>query len=787
MGKTTVCNEIAKRWGNETNVNYELVFLLCLHIPSVKNIDSFNSLFEVVCPGDQKNFLQHILHHLNHTRGKNVLVIFDGFDELFDEQGTPSSSYLLNIVYRKLLQLQLCDMVISSRHPASVQLYQRSDCARVEILGFSDELKLNYIQQNNAGELCLSLQGNASLNSISYHPLLLVNIISFYKAQKFPDFETAVIDKLVCSLIIWSVKLPQTQHHLSVTALYEKLSFQDQLKLVSKLAYTAYDSDTKLQKFKESVYEDLNVSGLGFIKPYILSHTSDVFFTFIHYSIQQFLVAFYLKISSKTEQKHFWEKNMWVLKYLDVWFYYCGMIRKDDNIIITSLSDNFLDSLFFRVKGTSEVLQDKIKCLYLMYCFMQSPDNPLYKQVKSKVIIDENIMDISQCTIKIDGFEMVRLFLCRYTLKHWRCLSFTKCGIDENLLIGLSEAFKHLSRGTVCIDVLDLSDNNIITLNQKSFSALIKICNVSQCILSHNKIDDEEIFNTILSFSQDHLCNTDDYQPKSFINHDTLFLFYTSPLRYLGNNIKSSSCLLVKLHIIRCKLTSDVVSFFCEALKQHFTILLLSFYDNRLLKDDIFKLVSVIKDLTKISGVLVYEKSLSDKDADDLYHILTATCCIAQVMVVSATKIQAFRASSHQITLAVTYINSFVDLQLRECHITYETIAKLATLMNKSCFSHNNVNLYGCSVNDSDLDMLCEKLDPEVTVLSLSLPASISSTTLAKMICCVRPLTINISGSLTDGNKQSVGMVVAENLFATQKQSTVMLTCDDEKVVFSTN
>jgi len=178
--------------------------------------------------------------------------------------------------------------------------------------------------------LCLNLQGNASLNSISYHPLILVNIISFYKAQKFHDFEIAVIDRLVCSLIIWSLRLLQTQYHLSITALYEKLSFQDQraLMLESKLAYTAYDSDTMLQKFEEFDNEDLNVSGLGFIKPYVLSHTSDVFFTFIHYSVQQFLVAFYLKTSSKTEQKNFWEKNMWVLKYLDVWFYYCGMIKK---------------------------------------------------------------------------------------------------------------------------------------------------------------------------------------------------------------------------------------------------------------------------------------------------------------------------------------------------------------------------------------------------------------------------------------------------------------------------
>ena len=243
-----------------------------------------------------------------------------------------------------------------------------------------------------------------------------------------------------------------------------------------------------------------------------------------------------------------------------------------------------------------------------MYCFMQSPDNLLYKQVKSKVIVDENIMDISQCTIKIDGFEIVKLFLCRYTLKHWRCLSFANCGIDENLLIGLSEAFQHLSRGTVCIDILDLSDNNIFALNQKSFSALIKICSVSQCMLSHNKIKDEKIFDTILSLSQDYLCSTDDYQPKSFINDDTVFLFCTSPLRYLGNNIKSSSCLLVRLHIIRCKLTSDVVSVLCEALKQHFTLLLLSFCDNGLLKDDIFKLVSVIKVLTKLNSVSIYEK-----------------------------------------------------------------------------------------------------------------------------------------------------------------------------------
>ena len=192
-------------------------------------------------------------------------------------------------------------------------------------------------------------------------------------------------------------------------------------------------------------------------------------------------------------------------------------------------------------------------------------------------------------------------------------------------------------------------------------------------MLSHNKIKDEKIFNTILSLSQDYLCSTDDYKPKSFINDDTVFLLYPSPLRYLGNNIKSSSCLLVKLHIIRCKLTSDVVSVLCEALKQHFTLLLLSFYDNGLLNNDIFKLVSVIKVLSKLNNVSIYEKLLSDEDADALYGTLTATCSIARVMVVSATKIQALSTANHQIMLAVTYLNSF---QLRECHITYETIAK---------------------------------------------------------------------------------------------------------------
>ena len=272
----------------------------------------------------------------------------------------------------------------------------------------------------------------------------------------------------------------------------------------------------------------------------------------------------------------------------------------------------------------------------------------------------------------------------------------------------------------------------------------------------------------------------DDGFLRSIQNHHTLFIFYTSPLKCLDTFY--SFMPLIELYIISCHFNDKVVECLCNALKSSRLLSLFCLYDNKLLYNDVLKIVNSLNVSSNVANFLFYEKSLSDQDVDGLNKFLAHNQHITKLVLVSTSKIVAVQASSYQVTLACTYVNSVSCLYLRECDITHEVMIEVATLLNSSPVPCNVLDLSGSRVDDSHLDVLINALDPEIIVKSLSLPANKSSLVITELICCVHPSSVNISGSLTDGNNQSVGMVVAENLFTSQRQSIVMLTCDNEKV-----
>jgi len=276
----------------------------------------------------------------------------------------------------------MCDMMISSCSPAAAQLYHCVNCTRVEILGFTDDAKHLYLKQyvtKDAEKLHECIEANSFIKSLCYYPLLLANVVNIFKASGLPICETAVTDKLVCCLILWCLKMEPSHQHLSITTLYQELPTEHQIVLqeLSKCAYITLHSGKTLftlEELNESFRHGFN--GLGFLKSFI-SHENGENFSFIHHSLQEFLVSFYITTLSDNKKDRFRKDNMWRSKYLNVWFYYCGLVKDENNIITVSLSDSWIGSLF-GVKGTSEVLQDKMKCLYLFHCFLQSPDNSIY-------------------------------------------------------------------------------------------------------------------------------------------------------------------------------------------------------------------------------------------------------------------------------------------------------------------------------------------------------------------------------------------------------------------------
>ena len=61
----------------------------------------------------------------------------------------------------------------------------------------------------------------------------------------------------------------------------------------------------------------------------------------------------------------------------------------------------------------------------------------------------------------------------------------------------------------------------------------------------------------------------------------------------------------------------------------------------------------------------------------------------------------------------------------------------------------------------------------------MTLPSSVSLVAIAQLICSFHPSFVNISGSLAG---QTVGVVVAENLFTLQRVKRDVDQCENEKV-----
>ena len=787
MGKTTLCKEAYYKL-SEGN-KYELAFLVSLHNPKFQEINSFEAFFELYCCKTSQKSLQDVKNYLDKTNGKNVLIVVDGYDELVNGQHANTSSFTDDIVYRRYYPLVSCDLIISSRQPESAQLsqYHCTNCTRVEILGFTDDLKHRYITQCCAEKdnvLREFLKKRSFLHSVCCFPFFLANLVSLFKASKLPSSETEVIDRLVCSMISWCLQVQPPSNNVSITTWYEELPSECQclLKEVSKCAYTAYQNNTFILDL-DGLSCNLQYNGLGLLRAFdfVFSDVYEKCFAFAHHSIQEFLVSFHLFTLPNGEQEYFRDQNMWSSKYMNIWFHYCGLVIDNHNIIKMLFTGSWYGRLFGGdALAMSDILQDRIKCLYLAYCFMQSPDDSIYRKVSTIVKVDDKVLDVSNSNLAIEDLTIIYLFLSRCSLKEWKCFNLSKCNLDNNKLTEVLLKLPDLCNGnTVHVAELNFAENNI-KLSNGTFFTFMSMHSAHHCILTHNNITNDQITTAILSMTEKQRRILVDQHLQSIQNSNSQFLFHTCVLTYLDNSWATIP--LVELYLIRCQFSGEVVDHLCSALRRHFTLSLLFLYDNGLLCSYLVKIVDSLKVSSKLSSFLLHEKSLLDKVLDDINQTLSIMSSISQLLLVNAGKLIALQMTDYQIILALKYSNSIVCFQLGKCHITHKVMAEVATLFNNSSTPCNVLDMSDSRVDDSHLEILVNVLDPEVTITSLSLPVTVSSLTLAELICCVYPSSVNISSSLTDDNNQSVGMVVAENLFTSQRQSTVMLSCDNEKV-----
>ena len=534
IGKTILSKEIVFQWAKGKLLSDKtLVFLIYL-----RDIDSdkINSLESFVNYVSYSQVAKHILKDITHNKGKNVTIVFDGFDELSEKLRSNPNSFLYKLMTQKIIEIPYCNVVITSRPNASVVLHDKVDL-RVEILGFTNEDRKAYIydalnaEKEKADKILEYLSNNPAVDAYCYIPLNMTILLSIFgsgdnnTATKLPGTQTEINEKFICTTIsryikrskgvkldlskFSDIKTPCDLHRIGTPCKgHEKgVPYGNILSEICKLAFKALEKDKIVFTTAElqeacpclEAHSD-NWDGLGLLKAVqnfgFNNNLRNVSFNFLHFTVQEILAAHHITLMSPGDQNKCIEKTFWDNRYYNTWIMYVGLAKSQLPIVFKHFlaGNRFLlvtRFLNWWKKGDyshikNEIIEDKVRCLYLFQCFSEAENKDLCEYVGK--LLQENKIDLSNQTLPAINLYTLSLFLARSANIAWNSLNLSNCFIGDNGIDQLYKYFTSNNRRMISIDTLNFSHNKLTQSSVEFIARLIMIWNVKMLEISFDDI-----------------------------------------------------------------------------------------------------------------------------------------------------------------------------------------------------------------------------------------------------------------------------------------------------------
>ena len=308
IGKSTLTRRFVKDWAEGKLLEqFSLVALLPLREKRIFKARSIDDFFY----HDDSVLQNQVVSYIRQESGENVMLIFDGFDELNFDQREEDSLFLDIISGDKL---PMCSVVITSRPYASGALRCLSYIDRhVEIIGFTQAKIKAYIQDNikdrlQANNLIQALKERQDIISLCYIPLNCSIMTSVYTWQGFslPDTLTQLYEMFLTTII---------KRHMMIKG--KVISMKQRIRCLndlpddtkkcldglSKLAYEALLNEKSIFELDELELELSQVAAVWdgafhskFLGLMTVHHSVSGFgpeenYQFLHLTVQEFLAA----------------------------------------------------------------------------------------------------------------------------------------------------------------------------------------------------------------------------------------------------------------------------------------------------------------------------------------------------------------------------------------------------------------------------------------------------------------------------------------------------------------
>ena len=637
IGKTVLSKELVFQWAsNNVLNNKKLVFLVFLRDLKSKNVNTLEDLMAHVF---NVNLTNDLAKYLFETNGKDITIILDGYDEMSEEDRR--SSFIAKIInFTVLLE---CGLVITSRPTASIYLHNIADC-RVEILGFTEADRLDYIQHALQGNddkierVKSYLESHSTINALCYIPLNMTILLSLFEETpsqtnigRLPNTQTEMIEKFISTTITRFLKKVLQTDYIPAPELSDLPQPHDKVfDELSKLAYDDLIKDqivfTKTEITKACPHLIMrrdNWNGLGLLKA--AQHGNDsVSFHFLHFSIQEYMAAYYIASLSDKKQLKLLKNTFWDIRYFNTWIMYVGITHGESFAWKHYLSGNWFH-YSTRVSNTFSMsktfLHNKVKCLHLFQCFIEGNVEQL-----AKSFFQDRIIDLSNQTLQPKDVNILGFFLLRTINKHWKRIDLSRCNLRDVGCIALCKMFADKSnREMLQIDEVDFSYNHLQACTISTLLDVFKSWNTTDVIIC-NKRNAFFTPNEELEYFEEIILNVDvakKFQSisigqslfgnkatqTSILNHlsrsvdftalylnDCIWQENTSLNREIVDLIRKQK--LSKIHIIG-KTNSYCIKGIAETIKQAETVFI---YDETLADTEV----------DKIGNVLLYKANISD-------------------------------------------------------------------------------------------------------------------------------------------------------------------------------
>ena len=464
-GKTSLAYHYCQKWTEGNLSMFDVVALVYLRHPAVHSAGldlTLHQLLLLACASDGEKEIEDFVHNIvQHVKnGLKMLLLLDGWDEapaclrnLPDPKCPPDNSYL-----GKLLRSVSSNttILITSRPDSSLDLHNRANVNRVEILGFTKESIHDYFQEALSTQLSSDEVKNEivklgehflkypAIESSCYIPLNAAILILVYLEHNrtLPTTHYELLYQLLLCCINREVTTRHSQTLSTVSSLDDlPCDLKEQLDSICTLAYegimqnkvvfTQYELPSILPT---PAQEDLPAMGVLQRVQWFSISSKTMSYNFIHLSIQELLAAYRISKMEESEQVRVFQTLLGKPRFSAVLKFYAGF---------TKLTNQGVRNIITGTDFTDDY-SSKLSLLSYMRCFFEAQvcDQSFYQQIVPKLNRKITLSTVTMSLLDYLAFGYFLAFVLRNTSE--LCVDLSYCSIDDHsLCVLMGELYKH--------------------------------------------------------------------------------------------------------------------------------------------------------------------------------------------------------------------------------------------------------------------------------------------------------------------------------------------------------